>query len=68
MFFRGAGCIFVEMITGIALFPGMRDTIDQLNKIWKVFKQVLKSPRYTVGQNIYLNPHFYSYLCVLFVL
>lgn len=32
----GAGCIFVEMITGIALFPGMRDTIDQLNKIWKI--------------------------------
>lgn len=33
---RGAGCIFVEMITGIALFPGMRDYIDQLNKIWQV--------------------------------
>ncbi|KAL9958512.1 hypothetical protein ACROYT_G035538 [Oculina patagonica] len=32
----GAGCIFVEMITGIALFPGMRDYIDQLNKIWQI--------------------------------
>ena len=34
--YRGVGCIFVEMVTGIALFPGMRDTIDQLNKIWQV--------------------------------
>lgn len=34
--FRGAGCIFVEMVTGIALFPGMRDSVDQLNKIWQV--------------------------------
>ena len=33
---RGAGCIFVEMVTGIALFPGMRDSVDQLNKIWQV--------------------------------
>lgn len=32
----GTGCIFVEMITGIALFPGMRDSIDQLNKIWQI--------------------------------
>lgn len=33
---RGAGCIFVEMITGIALFPGTGDYITQLNKIWQV--------------------------------
>jgi len=33
---RGAGCIFVEMITGIALFPGTGDYIAQLNKIWQV--------------------------------
>lgn len=32
----GAGCIFIEMMTGIALFPGMRDSIDQLNKIWQI--------------------------------
>ncbi|XP_031567651.1 cyclin-dependent kinase 14-like [Actinia tenebrosa] len=31
-----AGCIFVEMITGVALFPGLKDHIDQLNKIWQV--------------------------------
>lgn len=32
----GAGCIFVEMMTGIALFPGLRDSVDQLNKIWQI--------------------------------
>ena len=36
LLFRGAGCIFVEMITGVALFPGVSDSIDQLNKIWQV--------------------------------
>ncbi|XP_072390820.1 cyclin-dependent kinase 14 isoform X1 [Diabrotica undecimpunctata] len=32
----GVGCIFVEMITGMAIFPGVRDTIDQLDKIFKI--------------------------------
>lgn len=32
----GTGCIFVEMVTGVALFPGMRDSVDQLNKIWQI--------------------------------
>lgn len=32
----GVGCIFVEMITGMAIFPGIRDTYDQLDKIFKV--------------------------------
>ncbi|XP_030759801.1 cyclin-dependent kinase 14 [Sitophilus oryzae] len=32
----GVGCIFVEMITGTAIFPGVRDTYDQLDKIFKV--------------------------------
>lgn len=32
----GVGCIFVEMITGMALFPGVRDTYDQLDKIFKI--------------------------------
>ncbi|VEN48635.1 unnamed protein product, partial [Callosobruchus maculatus] len=27
----GVGCIFVEMITGMAIFPGFRDTYDQLD-------------------------------------
>lgn len=32
----GVGCIFVEMMTGTAIFPGVRDTFDQLDKIFKV--------------------------------
>ncbi|ENN73618.1 hypothetical protein YQE_09865, partial [Dendroctonus ponderosae] len=32
----GVGCIFVEMITGMAIFPGVRETYDQLDKIFKV--------------------------------
>lgn len=32
----GVGCIFVEMITGMAIFPGVRDAYDQLDKIFKV--------------------------------
>ncbi|CAG9818523.1 unnamed protein product [Phaedon cochleariae] len=32
----GVGCIFVEMLTGMAIFPGVRDTYDQLDKIFKV--------------------------------
>jgi hypothetical protein len=32
----GVGCIFVEMITGAPAFPGLRDTYDQLEKIFKV--------------------------------
>src|SRR5688572_29941973 len=33
---RGVGCIFVEMMTGSAAFPGVKDSSDQLDKIWKV--------------------------------
>ncbi|XP_028029044.1 cyclin-dependent kinase 14 isoform X1 [Bombyx mandarina] len=32
----GVGCIFVEMICGVPTFPGIRDTHDQLDKIFKV--------------------------------
>lgn len=32
----GVGCIFVEMITGMPTFPGVRDTYDQLDKIFKL--------------------------------
>lgn len=34
----GVGCIFVEMITGVPTFPGVRETYDQLDKIFKVSK------------------------------
>jgi len=32
----GVGCIFVEMITGVPTFPGVRNVCDQLDKIFKV--------------------------------
>ena len=32
----GAGCIFVEMLLGYPAFPGVRDTWDQLDKIFRV--------------------------------
>jgi len=32
----GVGCIFVEMITGVPTFPGVRETYDQLDKIFRV--------------------------------
>ena len=33
---RGVACIFVEMLTGKPLFPGIKGVFDQLNKIWMV--------------------------------
>ncbi|XP_035702602.1 cyclin-dependent kinase 14 isoform X2 [Folsomia candida] len=32
----GVGCIFVEMLTGGPVFPGVRDVSDQLDKIFRV--------------------------------
>lgn len=32
----GVGCIFIEMICGMPAFPGVKDPIDQLDKIFKV--------------------------------
>ncbi|XP_026480878.1 LOW QUALITY PROTEIN: cyclin-dependent kinase 14-like [Ctenocephalides felis] len=32
----GVGCIYVEMVTGLPTFPGVRDTQDQLLKIFKI--------------------------------
>lgn len=31
------GCIFVEMVCGAPAFPGVKDTTDQLDKIFQVF-------------------------------
>jgi len=30
------GCIFVEMMTGVPLFPGVKEGYDQLDKIFRV--------------------------------
>lgn len=32
----GVGCIFTEMVAGVATFPGMKDAVDQLDRIWRV--------------------------------
>ncbi|XP_015116566.1 cyclin-dependent kinase 14 isoform X1 [Diachasma alloeum] len=32
----GVGCIFVEMLTGVPTFPGVRCTYDQLDKIFRI--------------------------------
>lgn len=32
---RGVGCIFTEMVAGTAIFPGVKDVYDQLDKIWR---------------------------------
>lgn len=32
----GVGCIFVEMLTGAPVFPGVRDVSDQLDKIFRI--------------------------------
>ncbi|KAK5614971.1 hypothetical protein CRENBAI_008006 [Crenichthys baileyi] len=34
VFLRGVGCIFIEMIQGVAAFPGMKDIQDQLERIF----------------------------------
>ncbi|CAH8489162.1 unnamed protein product [Schistosoma curassoni] len=32
----GVGCIFTEMISGVATFPGSKDSVDQLDKIFRI--------------------------------
>ncbi|CAG9534853.1 unnamed protein product [Cercopithifilaria johnstoni] len=51
----GVGCIFAEMCTGVALFPGTTDIGDQLNRIFSIrgipdpkkWPEVLKLPHYS---------------------
>lgn len=39
----GVGCIYLEMITGMPTFPGIRDTYDQLDKIFKLLGTPVES-------------------------
>lgn len=39
--FRGVGCIFAEMVSGVPLFPGVKSGMDQLKKIFKVLYQLV---------------------------
>ncbi|CAH8449388.1 unnamed protein product [Dicrocoelium dendriticum] len=50
----GVGCIFTEMISGVATFPGSKDSVDQLDKIFRImgtpteatWRGVSKLPKY----------------------
>ncbi|CAM1305664.1 CDK14 (predicted) [Pycnogonum litorale] len=50
----GVGCIFVEMITGVATFPGVKDTSDQLDKIWRI----LGTPTEETWEGVSRLPHY----------
>lgn len=60
MLYRGVGCIFTEMITGVATFPGMKDAYDQLDRIWRLlgtpteetWEGVSRFPNYVLGRYI----------------
>uniref|UniRef100_A0A8D0DR06 Cyclin-dependent kinase 14 n=1 Tax=Salvator merianae TaxID=96440 RepID=A0A8D0DR06_SALMN len=50
----GVGCIFVEMIQGVAAFPGMKDIQDQLERIFLV----LGTPNEDSWPGVHSLPHF----------
>lgn len=52
----GVGCIFTEMISGQATFPGMKDAFDQLDKIFKI----LGTPREQTWEGVSRFPHYNS--------
>ncbi|CAG2112477.1 unnamed protein product, partial [Medioppia subpectinata] len=41
IWYKGVGCIFLEMICGGPAFPGVRDPLDQLDKIWRILGTVM---------------------------
>ncbi|XP_030055956.1 cyclin-dependent kinase 14 isoform X2 [Microcaecilia unicolor] len=50
----GVGCIFVEMIQGVAAFPGMKDIQDQLERIFLI----LGTPNEDTWPGVHSLPHF----------
>ncbi|GCB75714.1 hypothetical protein scyTo_0019801, partial [Scyliorhinus torazame] len=48
----GVGCIFVEMIQGVAAFPGMKDVQDQLERIFLVAWDIYGSLLWCLADNI----------------
>ncbi|CAH1788192.1 unnamed protein product [Owenia fusiformis] len=50
----GVGCIFTEMISGVATFPGMKDAQDQLDRIWRI----LGTPTENTWEGVSKYPHF----------
>ncbi|KAK3582637.1 hypothetical protein CHS0354_001682 [Potamilus streckersoni] len=65
----GVGCIFTEMLSGIATFPGMKDASDQLDQIFRVlgtpteetWEGVSKYPNYNYKKfGLYTQQHLSS--------
>lgn len=50
----GVGCILIEMISGQAVFPGMADIYNQLERIW----QLLGTPNDDSWPNVTSLPHY----------
>ncbi|XP_062842152.1 cyclin-dependent kinase 14 isoform X2 [Trichomycterus rosablanca] len=50
----GVGCIFIEMIQGVAAFPGMKDVQDQLERIFLV----LGTPSEETWCGVQSLPHY----------
>ncbi|XP_053136147.1 cyclin-dependent kinase 15 isoform X2 [Hemicordylus capensis] len=67
----GAGCIFVEMLQGQPLFPGVCDTFEQLEKIWVVlgipteetWPEVSKLHHYKLGSFFASRPRRFRMIC-----
>uniref|UniRef100_A0A1I7WS57 Protein kinase domain-containing protein n=1 Tax=Heterorhabditis bacteriophora TaxID=37862 RepID=A0A1I7WS57_HETBA len=54
----GVGCIFAEICTGQALFPGTKDVIDQLDKIFSLYTNVLIVYLISCADFLIENPKF----------
>ncbi|XP_070570937.1 cyclin-dependent kinase 14-like [Ptychodera flava] len=50
----GVGCIFIEILQGYAAFPGMKDSYDQLDRIFRV----LGTPTESSWPSISELPHY----------
>nr|XP_024218016.1 cyclin-dependent kinase 14 isoform X2 [Halyomorpha halys] len=53
----GVGCIFLEMITGVPTFPGVREVYDQLDKIFKILGTPVEESWEGVTHLPGYNPH-----------
>lgn len=63
----GVGCIFVEMITGMPTFPGIRDTYDQLDKIFKLLGTPVEDTWNGVTHLPGYKPHKLGLFVIFFV-